>query len=249
MKLKTLKVQVEGKEQEVAVILEGMPVLVYDDGREAPLDFVHLIGSVKTTSNERDKLREKVAAAETAAKAFEGLDVAEARKALETVKTLSAKQLENAAEVKRIQDEAQTTLREQLATKEAEHKTTVEKLTGDLNEVTLSSSFGNSKFVADKMARPIPLIRSYFGPYFTVQDGAVVTLVDGKPLMSKQRPGEYANFDEALEYRVMSDPFKDDWIKGPNSAGGGAQTTTATQQPPPDNATPLQLLEAGFAAA
>ena len=81
-----------------AVLQDGKPVYVRDDGSETAFDADHAIKQIRKLSDERDTLRGK-------ASAFEGLDPEAARKAVETVKNLSDKKLIEAGEVQKVIDE------------------------------------------------------------------------------------------------------------------------------------------------
>jgi hypothetical protein len=224
MKLKTIKVQVNGQDQEVAVVRDGMPLYEDDKGAEIAFDAPHAVATIKRVSDERETMKTRAETAELAAKAFVGVDIEKAKKAMETVANLDAKKLVDAGEVQRVRDEAQATMKEQLATATAEHQQKEADLTKRLHETMLASAFGNSKHLAEKGGQPIALVRSYFGPHFTVQDDKVVTLIDGKPLMSKEKPGETASFDEAIAYRIAADPHKDHWYKTNGATGAGSQS-------------------------
>lgn len=45
----------------------------------------------------------------------------------------------------------------------------------------------------------------------------------GNKIFSRSRPGDLADFDEALETLVDQYPYKDQILKGSGASGGGAQ--------------------------
>src|SRR5674476_814050 len=88
------------------VLADGKPVYVHDDGKELPFDAA-TVATIARLNAEAKGHREGKERAETALKAFEGLeDPVAARKALETVKNFKDKQLVDAGEVERVKAEA-----------------------------------------------------------------------------------------------------------------------------------------------
>jgi len=170
--------------------------------------------------------------------AFEGIDDAEAaRKALETVKNLKDGELVTAGKVEEIKAAAARTAQEQVtaaAKASAERIAELEKSNGTLQtslyDEKIGGSFSRSKFIADKVAIPADLLQSQFGRNFKVEDGKIVARdAAGNPIYSRTKPGEIADFDEALETIIDGYAHRDSILKGTGSSGSGAQPSNGSQ--------------------
>jgi hypothetical protein len=83
--------------------------------------------------------------------------------------------------------------------------------------------FANSKFVAEKCSIPADVMRAQFSDSFRVEDGKVVAYDgSGNRIYSRVRPGEIADFDEALETIVGGYAYKDKILKPAGAPGAGA---------------------------
>jgi len=215
MKLKT--VEVNGVTYAV-LDSAGKPVYVHDDGKEVGFDAPQAVSKITALNREAQGHREAKEAAETKLQAFTGIDDPEAAKtALTTVKNLSDKKLVDAGEVDKIKQAA-------IQATEARFEPVVKErdtLKGDLHKALIGGSFSRSKFIADKLVIPADLVESQFGKAFELKDGKIVAKYpDGNPIYSRSRPGEHADFDEALETLVENYPHKASILKG-NAGGGG----------------------------
>lgn len=213
-------------EQGHAVIQDGMPVYTHEDGQDRPFDAASTVKTITRLNGEAKQHREAKEQALEQLKAFEGLDPAAARKALETVGNLDSKQLIDAGEVERVKAEAKTAFQQQLEQLEAKYKPVVEErdgLAAKLTDMTIGYAFNGSKFIAENLAVPAPMVRATFGNHFKVEDGRVVGYdANGQRIFSRQNPGEIADLDEALSTIVASYPFRDQIVKGSGASGGGA---------------------------
>ena len=203
-----------------AVIRNGKPVYVGDDGKEIEFDAPATVQTITRLNAEAKSHRERAEAAETSLKTFEGIaDPVAARKALDTVKNLDDKKLVDAGEVDKIKAEAIKAVEEKYAP--------VVKKAGDLEQALYSEkiggSFSRSKVIADKFAIPADLVQARFGAAFKIEDGKTVAYDQaGNKIFSRARPGELADFDEALETLVDQYPYKDQILKGTGASGSGA---------------------------
>ena len=109
-KLMKLKLDDQGH----AVLQDGMPVYVYEDGKEVPFDAPAAMSKIGELNKENKGHRERAEKAETSLKVFEGLDPETARKALETVKNLDDKKLIDAGKVDEIKAEVTAAWKMQL---------------------------------------------------------------------------------------------------------------------------------------
>jgi hypothetical protein len=209
------------------VVQDGKPVYTDDSGKDIAVDYPYTLATITRLNSEAKGHREAKEAAEEKLKVFEGIaDPAAAIKALETVKNLGDKQLIDAGEVQRVKDEAAAAYNEQLKAErkkfepvQAERDT----LRNELTQERIGNAFGKSKFIADKMAIPVDLVQAQFGRYFTIKDGKIQAKgYDNNPLYSKAKPGEIAEFDEAIELLVDGYQHRDSILKGSGASGGGA---------------------------
>lgn len=216
MKLKTI--EVEGKQY--AEIQDGKPVYVEDDGKEVAFDAVGTRATITRLNAEAKSHRERAEAAEKTAKAFEGIeDAAAARNALELVANLDAKKLVDAGEIEKVKAE----IGKAFETKLGEATTRAEQLEQQLYAEKIGGSFARSKVIADKLAIPADMVQARFGQQFKIEDGKVVAYDgNGNKLYSRARPGELADFDEALEALIEQYPHKDYILKASGANGGGA---------------------------
>ncbi|MFZ3193694.1 MAG: DUF6651 domain-containing protein [Moraxellaceae bacterium] len=201
------------------VVQDGKPVYVHADGKELAFDAAHALEKIGTLNREAQGHREAKESAEGKLKAFEGIeDAAAARKALETVKNLDQKKLVDAGEVEKVKLEAIKALEEQYAPVVKKAQDLEQQLIGE----KIGGSFSRSKFIAEKLAIPADMAQAAFGSAFKLEDGRVVAYQGGNKIFSRAKPGELADFDEALETLISSYPHRDSILKGSGASGGGA---------------------------
>jgi hypothetical protein len=202
------------------VLQEGKPVYVADDGKEIAFDAPTAFAKIGQLTGENRAFRTRADTAEASLKIFEGIDPAAAKKAIDTVKNLDDKKLIDAGQAETIKTEA-------IRAVEEKYKPVVEKLTAAeqrLVDLEIGGAFSNSKFVAEKVAYPASHLRSIFGQNLEIKDGKIVAKDrSGNPIYSRSKPGELADFDEAIEHLVETDPAKDSMLKAPQRQGDGKQ--------------------------
>lgn len=231
MKLKT--VTIDGKT--FAEVQDGKPLYVHDDGKEVAFDAPGTVATISRLNGEAKGHREAKEAAEAKLKAFEGIEDGEAaRKALETIKNIDEGKLIAAGKVEEIKAAAKKAAEEQVAAANkahAEELATTRKerdtLQGQLYDEKIGGSFSRSKFIADKVAIPADLLQAQFGQRFKVEDGRIVAYDQaGNKIFSRVKPGDVADFDEALEVLVDAYPHRDSILKG-SGGGSGARPTSS----------------------
>ncbi len=219
MKLKT--VEIDGKTY--AEVTDGKPVYM-SDGKEVAFDAPHTAATITRLNGEAKGHRERAEAAEKKLDAFSGIEDPEAAiDALRVVKNLDDKKLVDAGEVDRLKQAA-------IEATEAKFKPFVEKATKleqALNAEMIGGSFARSKFIAENVAVPPDLIQAQFGSHFSVEDGKLIAKdANGSPIYSKERPGEPAGFDDAIQTLIEAYPHKDAILKGRQQNGAGAKPAT-----------------------
>lgn len=202
------------------VLQDGKPVYIKDDGTEIAFDAAGTVATISRLNAEAKGHREAAEKATASLKAFEGItDPAAALKALETVKGLDAKKLIDAGESQKVVDAAVRAVEEKYKPMVEEGARYKEQLFAE----RIGGGFARSKFVADKLAIPADLVQARFGKHFTIDgDKIVATDAAGNKLYSSARPGELADFDEALGMLVDQYPNKAQILKGSGASGSGA---------------------------
>lgn len=220
MQLKTI--EVEGTQY--AEVKDGKPVYI-DGDKEIAFDADHSITTISRLNGEAQGHREakdraETAAAETTAK-FEGLDDIEAAKrALKTVKNLDDKKLIEAGEVDSIKNAAIEATKQQFVPVVEENA----DLKSQLHKALIGDQFSRSVFVAEKLAIPVDFVESKFSSNFKLEAGLVVaTDSQGNKIYSRERPGELASFEEAIEHIITQHPKADSLLKGRQQQGGDSQ--------------------------
>lgn len=192
----------------------GNPVFVNTGGGEQSVDG----GTISRLNGEAMNHRQRAETAETKLKAFEGIDPAAAKTALETVGKLSEKQLIDAGEVDKVRGEVGKQWQDKVTALETDNT----GLRNKLNSTTINNAFATSAFARDKLAIPLDLAQSHFGNRFKIEgDKITATDFNGNTVMSAKRMGEAAEFDEALEIIISNYAGKDSILKGNNHAGTG----------------------------
>lgn len=202
-----------------AVLKDGHPVYVYDDGREAAIDvadmanrFTVLQGDAKKAFAARDE-------AKTSLKAFEGIDPEKARDALEKISKLDLKKMVDAGQVDAAVAAALKPVQEKLDVESKRAQTLEQQLHGEI----VGGNFARSKFIGEKLAVPVDMVQAAFGRHFSLVDGKLsATDANGNPIYSRKQPGAQADFDEALEILIDQYPHKDTILKADNKSGSGA---------------------------
>lgn len=100
----------------------------------------------------------------------------------------------------------------------------------------IGGSFSRSKYIADKLAVPVDMVQATFGQNLKVEEGKVVAYdSQGQKIFSRSRPGELADFDEAIETLVSQYPHRDHILKSSNANGGGAPNSGGNPNAPKGN--------------
>lgn len=203
-----------------AVLQDGKPVYVKDDGSEVAFDVLGTTQTITRLNAEAKGHRERAEKAEGALKSFEGIeDPKKALEALGIVANLDAKKLVDAGEIEKVKTEISKAFQGQLDAA----TTKAQQLESQLYAEKVGGAFARSKVIAEKLAIPPDMVEARFGKAFTIEDGKIVAKdQNGNKLYSQANPGELAGFDEALEMLVAQYPYKDQILKGSGASGSGA---------------------------
>lgn len=203
------------------VVQDGKPVYVHDDGKEVPFDAPATVQTISRLNSEAKGHREAKEAAETKLRAFEGIEDPKAAKdALAKIANFKDKDLIDAGKVEEIKAAAIKAVEEKYAPIVQER----DDLKSELYNEKIGGSFARSKFITDKIAIPSDMVQARFGQNFEVKDGKIAAKDHaGNPIYSRAKPGEVADFEEALEILVDAYPQKDAILKGTGQKGDGAR--------------------------
>ena len=219
-------VEVEGTTY--AEVKDGKPVYVGDDGAEALYDGEELAAHVTRLNGESATRRRELREAQEKLGAFDGIEDPEAaRKALTTVKNLDDKKLVDAGEVDKVKEAAIQATKEQYENQIKQQYEPGLKERDDLktalHKEMIGGRFARSAFISEKVAVPTQMVEATYGPHFSIEDGKVVAKdTAGNQIYSKSKPGEVADFEEALQILIDTSPFRDSILRGPNKNGSGA---------------------------
>lgn len=229
MKLKT---NADGQ----AVLTDGKPVYVWDDGHETAVDVEALFGKISALNEESKNHR--LAAKEAKAKLaeYEDLDPAEAREAMRTVQNLSAKKLVDAGEVEKVKAAVSEGWQKKLdeAKKEQDRRDAI------IRRLTVGNAFRSSPVIG-KLVIPPDMAEAFFGGAFEVDGDRVIGKLNGSPIMSRANPGEPAAFDEALEVIIGAYPNRQAILKGTPTGTGAGGGIAPTGKRPADYTTAEKL--------
>jgi hypothetical protein len=212
-----LKVDAEGKP-----VLDGeLPVFVDAQGEDLAVNVGDLVAKVNKLSADLDRQRKRASSAEEKLGAYNGIDIDKAREAIETVQNLSDKKLIDAGRVEEIKKGILDAHALQLAEKDkllAARDSTIRQL-------SISSKIAGSEWLKKNLLIPADMFEARFGDrHFKLEDEGKVAILDanGNVIMSRKKPGEYADIDEGIEAIVAAYPARDSILKTTGAKGSGA---------------------------
>lgn len=202
------------------VVENGMPVYIHDDGKEIAFDAAQAVSKITSLNGEARSHREAKEAAETKLAAFANIsDPVKALEALDMMTKIDQKKLIDAGAVDQVKAEITKSFQAQLDEATGKNQQLEQQLYGEM----IGGRFAGSKFITDKMAIPSDFVQARFGQAFKIEDGKVVAYDgQGNKVYSRAKPGELAEFDEALEFLVEQYPQKDHILKASGNSGGGS---------------------------
>ena len=200
-------------------VKDGNPIWIEADGTERTLG----AEAINNANADAKRARERYEKAEASLKAFEGIDPAKAKEAIETLGKIDQKTLIDAGKV----DEVKAQITQQFTQQIAEKDKAYNDLQSRYDNAQISNFFASSDFLRDRIAVPADMFEATFRQNVKVEEGKLKFFDRaGNPLMSKAKIGEYARADEALELLVDAHPQKEVILKadtgnGSGSGGGG----------------------------
>jgi len=204
------------KDESGALVLNdsGDPVFVDGEGKE----LVVRGNTIPQMLGENRNFRERLQAAETNLKKFEGLDPEAARAAVDK---LAGVDLDKMVESGKL-EEVRQSITQQFQGRLTDAEKRAQELQSRLDDQIRSTAFSQSEFVRDRVAIPPTLFQKEFGDRFKVEDGKLVPYdSDGNVLYSSKNMASVASFDEALSMMVDSYQYKDSILKPMGHEGSG----------------------------
>lgn len=214
-----LKLNADGS----AMVQDGKPVYTDDAGKDVAFDADHAVTKIAQLNGESKGHREAKEAAEAKLVAFKDItDPVAAMKAVATLKNIDDKTLVDAGKVEEIKNAAIKATEEKYAPFMAQNKV----LEAALYDEKIGGAFARSTLITgDKATLTISadMVQARFGKHFSMVDGKVIATDHmGNQIYSKARPGDAADFDEALTALVEQYPHRDSILKSSGASGGGS---------------------------
>ncbi len=169
--------------------------------------------------------------------------IKKATAAFDTIQAFNEKDFKSTEEIEKIKkkatDKIAKDLTEKYGNKEEEYKALLKDQQDEINkqenslyQFMVADKFNTSNFVKDKLSRSPREARLLFGNNFKVEaaengEKMVYGYLNGERINSLEKPGNYADFEEAFKIMVENDPDKDSLLKGAgvSGTGGGSSTT------------------------
>lgn len=234
----------EDKDGHIVVVCDenGLPVVIDDEKPEGEqefgLDAIHLIEKVPTLQEEAKNHRLKAKEYSEKLKAYDGIDPQKAAEAIALAKNLSAGDLQKKEEVERIKKETEEAWKLQIDAKDKSYQQLLQEKDEALNakdaalkNVLISSQFAKSQYFTGKepQTKLTPdIAEAYFSKNFRIETVEGVQKPVGylgeNAIYSKSKPGELADFEEAMGRIIDAYPMKDAILhksQGSGSPGGG----------------------------
>ena len=219
-----------------AVLQDGKPVYTFEDGKDAPFDVPAAMSKIASLNGEAKDYRLKLKDATENLTKFEKItDVDVALAAMKTVENIDDQKLVEAGKVeelkssmKKIADDKEATITNEFTKKVGD----LEVLLGDqetkIRKLIIDDKFNNSPFFSGEQPKTTlfpDVAAKYYGENFKIEDkdgqAKVIGYLKGEVILSKERFGEPAEFDEAMEYIIEHDPRKNLLLTASSGGSGG----------------------------
>lgn len=236
-----------------AVLQDGRPVYVDEStNQEAALDVNQLHDKILQLNKENKQRRldveqttGKLTSLQEKLGDVEDVDafLADARKAMDVVKGLDAETLLKADKVDQIKagmqaafDEKEKKNRAKLESMLADHGNTLSRKEAQIRQLMVSNRFATCDLFSGaepKTLLPPDIAEARFGSHFKVEEkDGVLQLVaydhNNEVIQSRERPGEPASFDEAIQMLFDRHPDRDRLLRVPSGSGSGATGGSGT---------------------
>lgn len=214
-----------------AVIQDGKPVYVNEEGKEEPFDMNMAWNKIHTLNEENKAKRIEAEQLRETYKAFEGLSAEEIAANKEAAAKLKEVELIKNKDFETFKNDLLATTQKKVEETERTWKAKFESVKGEAEkfsgmyfDTVLENKFLNSEFINKEMSHEPEFVKAYFGNHFRVDpENRRVYAVgeDGSPILSEKKLGTTAEFDEAMELLVKNHPKKESLLKSKANPGGG----------------------------
>ncbi len=203
---------------------DDLPLYLQDDGSELAVDPVAMQATIS-------QLSARVGELNAALSAYGEIEPAAAHDALRKLEDLANKSLIDAGEAEQVRRH----IEEQYTSRLQQRDETIAQRDSQIHDLLIKSAFDTSDFLREQTLLLPEMAYVYFGQNFHVEErnGRPVPIarVDGQPIMSPSRPGDYANPEEALQQIIQRHPHRDRMLKAGHPGGGGAGGGAASLHP------------------
>lgn len=201
-----------------AVLQDGNPVYIHDNGTEAPFDAKAAHIQIATLSREAGERRTALKVAEEKLAAFGDLDPAAALKATAFAASLDGKKVLDDEGLQKVISAALKPVQDKLTATE----TALQQKDGTIHKMMVGDKIKSSAFLEKTVYTPSDAERLY-GDHFKIEDGKMVPYdANGAPIYSAVRAGELADVDEALAHIIGSRPDRDSILRATGAGGAGS---------------------------
>jgi hypothetical protein len=191
---------------------KGHPVVIGDDDKEYEIDAIGAQTTITALHKESASNRAKATEHKKRLDAFGDMDPVAAKEAITTVAGLTT---DHKIKVDTLKKEMNDAWQVKFDEEVSKGKT----LSDDLFNAKVTAKFATSEIVKKTVLTP-DIAAKFFGGNFNV-DGTAKD-VAGNIIYSKEKPGEPANFDEALSAIIDNYPNKNAILKGSGTGGSGS---------------------------
>ena len=221
-----LKLDESGK----VVVNNGKPVYLKEDGSEIEFDMNEAFNKIHTLNEENKSRREKLSELESKLKEFGDLDPKKAQEYKALAEKLKNKKMVDDGEIEKLKAEIAQSYEAKATELQKQYEAKIQGLESNLSDKTnllhnniLNNHFLNSKFVQEKIAIPADMLMSKFSQNFAIDEHGAIYAKDssGNPVLSEEKLGTRADFDEALKMLVNKYPHKNDILKPSGTPGSG----------------------------
>lgn len=203
------------------VMRNGMPVMVYPDGKEVEVDAPKLFQKVTELNGESKGWREKFEAANTTITKLGDKKPEDLLAMLQEIEGLGG--MDKVKAGSKVDIEAlKTSISKVYEEKLGASSKALEESNNKIYKLLVGNKFASSEVLKKSTLLP-DIAEAYFGGNFKVDGEEVAGYLKGNRIFSRTKPGEFADFEESLEQMIEAHPQKDSLWKGTGHSGSGAE--------------------------
>lgn len=224
--------QLKTNPQGQPILHDGLPVWTDDDGNDHTFDVPQLVHDLQQLADQRDQHQHQLNHLQQQLDAYDGIRPEDAHAARQKLHDLRDKHLIDAGEVDQVRQHVQ----QQYEAKLDDAQQSLQQRDDQIRQLLLRHAFDASPFLRDHTLLVPDMAYAYFGDHFTVEDRdgkpTPVARLDGKPILSPNRPGQLATPEEALRTIIHSHPERDRMLTAGHPGGTSATGASHAHQPP-----------------